>query len=146
MALTSTTADLAEAVLRELGVIDATESPEANDETYVINAYNFKFDELVDRELAYWSKTAIPNQIFIAVRDLIINELVDRELAYWTKTAIPNQIFLSVRDLIINEVRGAFGEPLSAEQKEMQEIIILRQFRRHTQRRASGHATVADYF
>lgn len=117
MALTSTTADLAEAVLRELGVIDATESPEANDETYVIDAYNFKFDELVDRELAYWSKTAIPNQIFLAVRDLIINE-----------------------------VRGAFGEPMTAEQKEMQEIIILRQFRRHTQRRASGHATVADYF
>lgn len=117
MALTSTTADLAEAVLRELGVIDATESPEATDETYVIEAYNYKYDELVDRELAYW-----------------------------TKTAIPNQIFLSVRDLIINEVRGAFGEPMTAEQKEMQEIIILRQFRRHTQRRASGHVTAADYF
>lgn len=117
MALTKTTAELAEAVLRELGAIDATEDPESVDETFVIAAYGDKFAELQDRELAYWSQTAIPNAIFLVVRDLVINE-----------------------------VRGAFGEPMSAEQKEMQEIIILRQFRRHTQRRASGHATVADYF
>ena len=114
---TSTTTQLAASVLRELGVIDATESPESVDETFVINAYNIKFEELVDRDLAYW-----------------------------TKTAIPNAIFNTVRDLIINEVRGAFGEPMSADTKESQEIIILRQLRRHTQVRDSGHATTTDYF
>ena len=117
MALTKTTAELTAAVLRELGVIDATESPEGTDETFVIAAYGSKFDELQDRELAYWAKTAIPNAIF-----------------------------LTVRDLTINEVRGAFGEPMSAADKEGQEIIILRQLRRHTQVRASGHAAQADYF
>lgn len=117
MALTKTTTELAEAVLREIGVIDATESPEAVDRDFVIAAYGDKFEELADRELAYWAKAAIPNAIF-----------------------------LTVRDLTINEVRGAFGEPMSAADKEAQEIIILRQLRRHTQVRASGHATAADYF
>ncbi len=117
MALTKTTTELAEAVLRELGVIDATESPESVDETFVIDAYGAKFDELQDRELAYW-----------------------------TKTAIPRPIFLTIRDLVMNEVRGAFGEPMSAADKENQEIIILRQLRRHTQVRATGHPVEADYF
>lgn len=117
MAVFSTTTQLAEAVLRELGVIDATESPESTDQTFVVTAYERKFDELVDREMAYWDKADIPNKIF-----------------------------LTVRDLIINEVRGAFGEPMSAAEKEGQEIIILRQMRRHVQRRDTGHATEADYF
>ena len=117
MALTKTTTELAEAVLRELGVFDATESPETIDQTFVVAAYGDKYAELQDRELAYWSQTAIPTTIF-----------------------------LTVRDLTINEVRGAFGEPMSAMDKENQEIIILRQLRRHTQVRASGHATQTDYF
>ena len=117
MALTKTTADLAEAVLRELGAIDATEDPESVDETFVIAAYGDKFAELQDRELAYWSQTAIPNAIFLVVRDLVINE-----------------------------VRGAFGEPMSADQKESQEIIILRRLRQHIQVRPSGHQNEAVYF
>lgn len=117
MALTKTTAELAEAVLRELGAIDATEDPESVDETFVIAAYGDKFAELQDRELAYWSQTAIPNAIFLVVRDLVINE-----------------------------VRGAFGEPMSADQKESQEIIILRRLRQHIQVRPSGHQNEAVYF
>lgn len=68
MALTSTTADLAEAVLRELGVIDATESPEATDETYVINvAFGARFGIVPDSPenataiLRKWFTTVIDN-------------------------------------------------------------------------------------
>lgn len=117
MSLTSTTSDLATAVLRELNVIDAVESPASIDTTFVTDAYNRKFDELQDRELAYWDKTAIPNTIF-----------------------------LIVRDLVMNEVKGAYGEPMSALDKEGQETIILRRLRRHTQRKPSGHNVMSDYF
>jgi len=117
MSLTSTTSDLATAVLREMNIIDAVETPAAIDATFVTDAYNRKFDELQDRELAYWDRAEIPNSIFLVVRDLVINE-----------------------------VRGAYGEPMAAAEKEGQEIIILRRLRRHTQRRPSGHNVVADYF
>lgn len=117
MSLTVTTTVLAEAVLRELGVIDATESPDSIDETYVTTAYSRKFYELRDRDLAYWNETAIPQEIF-----------------------------LTVRDLVMNEVRGAFGEPMSAADKDAQESIILRQLRRHTQRRASGHVVEGQFY
>ena len=117
MALTKTRAELAEAVLLKLVVIDATETAATEDSEYVIDAYDLKYDQMVDQEIAYWSRDAIPNAIFSAVRDLIINE-----------------------------VRESYGEPMSAQQKESEEIILLRPFRKHTQRRASGHATEADYF
>lgn len=117
MALTKTRAELAEAVLLKLVVIDATETAATEDSDFVIDAYDVKYDELVDQEIAYWSRDAIPNAIFAAVRDLIINE-----------------------------VREAFGEPMSAQDKAAEEIILLRPLRKHTQRRPSGHSTEADYF
>lgn len=117
MALTKTRDELAEAVLLKLVVIDATETAATEDTDYVKDAYDLKYDEMVDQDIAYWSRDAIPNAIFAAVRDLIINE-----------------------------VRESYGEPMSASQKESEEIILLRPFRKHTQRRASGHATEADYF
>lgn len=117
MALTSTRAELATAVLRKLVVIDATETAATEDRDFVIDAYDAKYDEMIDQEIAYWSRDAIPNAIFAAVRDLIINE-----------------------------VREAYGEPMSAQQKASEEIILLRALRKHTQRRPSGHATEADYF
>ncbi len=117
MALTKTRDELADAVLKKLVVIDATETAATDDTDFVKDAYDLKHDQMVDQEIAYWSRDAIPNAIFSAVRDLIINE-----------------------------VREAYGEPMSAQQKESEEIILLRPFRKHTQRRASGHATEADYF
>lgn len=117
MALTKTRAELAEAVLKKLVVIDITETAATEDSDAVIDAYDAKYDELVDQEIAYWSRDAIPNAIFAAVVNLIANE-----------------------------VRESYGEPMSAQAKEQEEIILLRPLRKHTQRRPSGHATEADYF
>lgn len=117
MALTKTRAELSEAVLRKLVVIDAWETAASEDSDFVSDAYDAKYDELIDQEIAYWSRDAIPNAIFAAVVNLIVNE-----------------------------VREAFGEPMSASAKEQEEMILLRPLRKHTQRRATGHATEADYF
>ena len=117
MALTSTVSDLVTAVLRKMTVIDATETPDSDDVSFVTDAYNRKFDQLQDQEIAYWVKTAIPNSIFSAVRDLIVNE-----------------------------VREAYGDGMSAEEKEKEEIILLRPIRRHIRRAASGHEAEVDYF
>lgn len=117
MSLTKTADELSEAVLRAMGVVDATETADTTDIDYISDAYALKFHELVDREIAYWS--------------------VD---------AIPREVFLSVRDLIVNEVRGAYGDPLDPGTKAQSETVLLMQLRRHTQRRPSGHSAQADYF
>lgn len=117
MALTSTIDELVTAVLRKMTVIDATETPDADDVTFVTEAYNKKF-----------------------------YQMQDQDLAYWTRTAIPNTIFSAVRDLIVNEVREAYGDGMSAAEKESEELILLRPIRRHVNRKPSGNETQADYF
>lgn len=117
MSLTRTADDLSDAVLREMGVVDAVETADTTDIDYISGVYELKFHELVDREIAYWS--------------------VD---------AIPREVFLTMRDLIVNEVRGAYGDPIDPGAKAQSETVLLMQLRRHTQRRPSGHAAQADYF
>lgn len=117
MALTSTVDDLVTAVLRKMTVIDATELPDTEDSTFVTSAYDRKFDQMVDQKLAYWSRAEIPNEIFSAVRDLIVNE-----------------------------VKEAYGDAMTAAEKETEEMVLLRPIRRHVNRPSSGHNTVSDYF
>lgn len=117
MALIKTRAELAEAVLKKLVVIDAWETAASEDSTFVIAAYDAKYDELVDQEIAYW-----------------------------TRDAIPNAIYAAVVNLIANEVRESFGDLMSAQEKEQEEVILLRPLRKHKQVRPSGHSTTADYF
>lgn len=117
MALTHTATELAEAVLRKMTIIDAEETAPTEDSDFVVDAYHTKFYQMVEQKLAYWSIDAIPREIFAAVRDLIVNE-----------------------------VKEAYGEPMSASEKEQEETILLRPIRRHVNRPASGHETQADYF
>lgn len=120
MALISTTADLALAVVQHLGVVDASETAaDSNDATYITNVYNRKFDELASPQIG---------------------------LAFWPRAEIPNAVFLIIRDLIANEVAGAFGEPVAPETKEGREQIILTRLRRHVRTDATGHPTQALYF
>lgn len=111
-------ADLAVAVLREMNVLEASETtPDLEDSAYIAQLYADKFEELNDMELTYWDASEIPNPIFLAVRDLIINE-----------------------------ARGTYGTPQAPEDKEARELIILRRIRRHMQKRSSGLPVKATYF
>ena len=119
--MSKTKTELAVAVLRDIGVIDATESPTVGDEDvdYVISIYEDKFEQL-----------AAPG----------------REMVYWPRDEIPVPVFLSLRDMIANEVKGPFGEPMAPEDKEARETVILKQFRRHMRREATGNPTAGEYF
>lgn len=116
---TKTKAELAEAVLRHLTVIDATEDPDADDEALVVAAYDDKFQE---------------------IRAHGVN------LTYWKRDTIPGEVFLIMRDLIALEVMPAFGQPIAAAEKEGQEQIIFKRLRRHVSTQSSGRQVEADYF
>lgn len=115
--MSRTVADLGIAVLREMNVIDATESPDTEDAAYIAQLYADKFEELNDMELTYWAASEIPNPIFLAVRDLIINE-----------------------------ARGTYGTPQAPEDKEAREVLILKRIRRHMHKRSSGLQVWTRYF
>jgi hypothetical protein len=117
--MAKTPAQLAESVLREIGVIDAVEAPSAEDSDYVVAVYASKFAEL-----------AAPGLEFV----------------YWSLAEIPEAVFLTLRDLVINEVSGAFGSPIAPADKDAQETIILRRLRRHVAIKPTGLATEAVYF
>lgn len=118
---TKTEAELASAVLMELGVIDQTETADTEDTNGVIASYENKYNEL-----------AAPAG--------------DQELIYWPKAVIPAAVFLTLRDLIINEVKGGYGEPMAPQEKEANEVFILKRLRKHVSRPASGTRTRAEYF
>jgi len=101
-----TATELATAVLRHLAVVDASETPDSADLTYVEGIYDDKWAELS----AYGS-----------------------EYTYWPSAEIPDAVFLILRDLISLEVRGAFGQPVSAQEREVEEAYILKRLKRHVQ-------------
>lgn len=119
MALTRTTTELATAVLRELSQIDATEDADDHTEskTVITDAYHDKY-----------------------------HELRVKEMVYWTLTSIPVEVFLPLRDLIINEVSGSFGQPLPPDVREANEQLILKKLRRVTTVRHSKNRTKALYY
>lgn len=110
--------ELAESVLRDMAVLDASETPSADDATLVKAAYDDKYEEWQDESLVYW--------------------LLDE---------IPNAVFLPIRDLIVNEVKGAFGQPAAtpAEKMAVEEALKSR-LRRHVARSGTGLRTEAEYF
>lgn len=119
--MTKTTTELADAVLRELGVVDAEETPDTVDRNYVIAAYEDKYALL-----------SAPGY----------------ELTYWSVSAIPDALLLPLRNLIMMEVQGAFGEPVDPAEKDSREQVLLRSFRRHTAVQSSGRPAQSsqDYF
>lgn len=119
--MTKTTTELADAVLRELGVVDAEETPDTVDRNYVVARYEDKFEELSAPGL---------------------------DLTYWPVAAIPDAVFLILRNIMMMEVQGAFGEPLDPAEKEAREAALLRPLRRHVSRPATGvpAQSSSDYF
>jgi hypothetical protein len=114
-----TESDLATAVLRELGVVDADETPDSSDSTLVIDVYRSKWEEIASH---------------------------GNELVYWSRSSIPLPVFLIVRDLIMNEVRGTFGEPQLPEERDARENVILKRLRRHVATQSSGLSVRATYY
>ena len=114
-----TTTQLATAVLRHIGVLDATESADSDDVTYVTGVWQAKWEEISGAGM---------------------------EATYFPYDDIPNPVYLTVRDLVANEVKGAFGMPMSVQDKEAEEIVILRRLRRHIAQPATGLPGKATYF
>lgn len=113
-----TTSQLTTAVMQHLALIDASASPATADETYITDVWAAKWEEISSH---------------------------GAELTYFPYDDIPNAVFLIVRDLVANEVRGAFGLPISAHDKEAEETVILRRLRRHLQTQASQREGKAVY-
>lgn len=61
---TRTIQDLATAVMQDLALIDATESPSANDRTFIETNYREALEELRDDGLVWWEANAIPLAVF----------------------------------------------------------------------------------
>lgn len=118
---TRTVSDLAAEVLTYMCVIDPTETADSVDTNTVVSAYQNK-----------WAELAAPAG--------------DRELIYWPRDQIPSAVYLILRDLIINEVKGAFGEPMEPQEKDANEIVILKRLRKHVSAPQSGDATRSEYF
>lgn len=114
-----TTTQLADAVLREMAVVDASETPDTADRTYVTDTYTALWEELASH---------------------------GTELAYWSPTVIPNAVFLVLRDLLVLECQGAFGRPLPPAEKDARRAVIERRLRKHVQVQRSGRPVQADYF
>lgn len=114
-----TTTQLATATLQRLGVLNATETAASTDVTYITDVWAAKWEELSAH---------------------------GQELTYFSYDDIPNPVFLIIRDLMANEIRGEYGKPTSAADKEAEETIILRRLRRHVATQATGLPGTALYF
>ena len=112
-----TRSELVISVLREMGVLDASEEPSAEDAAHVKDVY--------DDKLEHW---------------------IDEEIAYWTSDEIPNAVFIAIRDIMINELGGTFGQPVPLETKQAREVMLTTRLRRHTARHSSGHRVPAEYY
>lgn len=117
-----TTTQLAVAVLRKLRVVDAGEA-QADIEAELLSI-------VTDTYEAKWEEIAAHGQ----------------ELVYWPMNEIPRPVLLVLRDLIALEVQDHFGDPISPEDKEAREVIILKRLRRHTSTQSSGKQTTATFF
>lgn len=115
----ATRQQLADAVLRNQGLLGDGVSPSASDQQYIMEQYDLKYAELAAH---------------------------GNEYVYWAINEIPDAVFMAMRDLVWNEVRTAFGMPIEADQKEAAETTIMRKIRRHVSTQPSGLPTPACYF
>ena len=114
-----TKTQLADAVLKELGVADASETPDAADRTLVTDTY-----------AAWWEEMASHGT----------------ELVYWPAADIPAPVFLIIRDMLVLECSGAFGQRIAPADKEGQKAVIERRLRKHTQMQSAKQPVQVTYF
>jgi hypothetical protein len=120
-------ADLATATLQLIGVLDATESPSAEDGAYVENRYDDLREELVDKGQAYWPSTTR------------------------TTAEIPAVVFSACTMILAGRCAPAFSvpEPTVTDDDGKQMPCSAkgwRDLRRHLAKPASGNPTSANYY
>lgn len=120
-------ADLAVATLQTLGVLDATESPSAEDTTLVEDRYDDLRAELIDKGQAYWPSTTR------------------------TTAEIPAVVFSACTMILAGRCASAFGvqEPVVTDDDGKQMPASAkgwRDLRRHLAKPASGQPTPATYY
>lgn len=114
-----TTTELADATLREMGVTDASETPEAFERTIVTDKYAAWYDE---------------------------HRAHGNELVYWASDDIPDPVFGILVDLMALESAASFGMRMSPAEKEQQKTLILRRLRRHVSVQSGKGSVRATYF
>ena len=67
MSTIRTMTEMAKAVMLDMGLLDATEDPVAQDREYIIGIYEDLMAEMRDERLIYWPDNAIPKEDFQAV-------------------------------------------------------------------------------
>jgi hypothetical protein len=113
---TRTQQDLATAVLQDLRLIAAEETPSAADRAYVINRYTEALEELRDDGLVWWDANAIPYAVFPAV-------------VYYVGLVVSPGFGISINGNIDDALEGA-----------------KRRLRRRVAKRSTGEATeLSDY-
>lgn len=114
---TRTEAELADNVLRDLGVLDALDTASSSDANYVIGRYRSLYEELADDQLAYWPVAEIPSVIFEALTQYVV---------------------LSVA--------RPYGKMVSAVDLEEGLRVIRRRLRRHAGKKSSGLPAEIEYY
>ena len=71
MAITRTGAQLAEAVMEDLGLLAPGETPSARDQESITRRYANILEELRDEQTLYWSTDAIPHECFEALVNVV---------------------------------------------------------------------------
>ncbi len=117
MTCSRTEQDLATAVLRSVGLLDALHDPDAQDKAYIIDRYHD-----------------------------IMAELRFEEVAYWEDNEVPKEIFEPLVELVGLTISPAFGLPAMAENIEAARRVLKGRLRRHASKPATGLPTRASYF
>lgn len=73
--MSKTTTELAERVLKRLGVVAANATPKARDSNDVITYYEAEWEFLRRRDLAFWSKTSIDDRVFNSLVDYLAGKM-----------------------------------------------------------------------
>lgn len=118
MANTRTQAELAQAVMEDLGLINPDESPSAPDQAMILRRYTNILAEMSDEQTVYWEANAIPYEAFEAVVGLM--------------------------RLIVGPsfgIQGTVGEDLNNALEGAK-----RRLRKRVVKPASGQSTAVDYF
>lgn len=114
---TRTRTQLATAVLRHLGLVNAEEAPSATDMAYVKERY-----------------------------DGILAEMDDQNMVYWDDDAVPYIIYEPLVQLVALSVGTAYGIPSLAENIEAARLNYMRRIRRHTQKKSDGNSVRVEQF
>ena len=72
---TYTTEELAREAYRILGLLEGNESPDSDEQALVDSVYSGYFADWTNKEYAYWTKTAIPEEIFWPIVRVIANDI-----------------------------------------------------------------------